>query len=71
MNALLTQVNVRKSPSISARINAGRRLKTVRDTGAADHIGGFGEFVAIAGYSRQHADRLIRFAELVSGGSAR
>jgi hypothetical protein len=67
MNALLTKSHAKRPRSISASINAGRRLKTVRDTGAADSIGGFGEFIAMAGYSRQQADRLIRFAEIACG----
>lgn len=67
MNVLLTKSHAKAAPSITARINVGRRLKTVRDAGLADPIGGFGEFIAMAGYSRQQADRLIRFAELTCG----
>lgn len=60
MNALLTK---QRPVTLSARITIGRELKRVKDGGLADHIGGFTEFIALIGYSRQQADRLVQLAE--------
>ncbi|MNV85638.1 hypothetical protein D3C71_1796080 [compost metagenome] len=54
--------------SLSHAISLGRQLAYIKRTGAADHIGGFSEWLSLAGYSRQQADRLVALYERISGG---
>lgn len=49
--------------TLSKNIAAGRHLKSVRDGDLAAHIGGYTEFIALIGYTRQQADRLVQLAE--------
>jgi hypothetical protein len=55
MNALLTKKNA---------ATIGAHLKRVRDEGLADAIGGFNEWIALCGYSRQQAERLIALSNV-------
>lgn len=56
--------------SLSARIETGRHLLRVKRLGLADQIGGFSEWIALCGYTRQQADRLVRLAETAEGRRA-
>lgn len=56
--------------SLSALIATGRHLLRVKRLGLADHIGGFSEWIALCGYTRQQADRLVRLAMLAEGSTA-
>jgi len=56
--------------TLSARLEIGRHLAYVKRNGLADQIGGFTEWAALCGYSRQQADRLVRLAELAEGRPA-
>lgn len=55
--------------TVTRSLEIGRHLKRVRDAGLADPIGGFTEWAASIGYSRHHADRLIRMYERTIGGA--
>ncbi|WP_213529375.1 hypothetical protein [Paenibacillus cisolokensis] len=55
-----------KRASLTQLLEFGRELKRIKDAGLADHIGGFGEFIALVGLSRQQADRLVRLAEVAA-----
>jgi hypothetical protein len=51
-----------KNVTLTQSLEIGRHLAHVKRTGLAESIGGFGEFIALCGYSRQQADRLIALA---------
>lgn len=57
----------RRTNRLARALIMGRHLKRIRDAGLADGIGGFTEWAASIGYSRFHADRLIRLYERVGG----
>ncbi|GGF88045.1 hypothetical protein [Paenibacillus abyssi] len=57
-NASITQTH--------ASLAIGAHLAHIKRSGLADEIGGFYEWTASIGYSRQQADRLVRLAELVT-----
>lgn len=60
MNALLTK---RQRNRLAVQLAHGAHLKRVRDGGHAESIGGFGEWIALCGYTRRQADRLIALYE--------
>ncbi|ANY67683.1 hypothetical protein BBD42_15325 [Paenibacillus sp. BIHB 4019] len=66
MNAVLTKTHAIK-PTLSQSLKLGAHLKHVRDAGLADAIGGFNEWIALCGLTRQRADRLIVLCERVNG----
>ncbi|GMK47592.1 hypothetical protein PghCCS26_47220 [Paenibacillus glycanilyticus] len=51
-----------KNVTIAQALEIGRHLAHVKRTGLADSIGGFSEFIALCGYTRQQADRLVALA---------
>lgn len=55
-----------KNVTLTRSLEIGRHLAHVKRTGLAESIGGFGEFIALCGYSRQQADRLIALATRAS-----
>lgn len=59
MNASLTKKS--RQPSAAT---IGAHLKRVRDAGLANSIGGFNEWIALCGYSRQRAEQLIALADV-------
>ncbi|WP_337102400.1 hypothetical protein [Paenibacillus sp. YIM B09110] len=61
MNAVLTKKNAK--PNVTNALAIGRHLAHVKRTGLADSIGGWAEWIALCGYTRQQADRLIALAE--------
>lgn len=54
--------------SLSQAIATGRQLAYIKRSNAADHIGGYTEWLALAGYTRQQADRLVALYESLSAG---
>lgn len=63
MNAVLTKSHAQNR--FEVKLAHGAHLKRVRDEGLANAIGGFTEWIALCGYTRQHAERLIALAERV------
>lgn len=62
MNAVLT--NKHTSNRLAEKLAHGAHLKRIRDGGLAESIGGFGEWIALCGLSRQQADRLIALTDV-------
>ncbi|RAU96796.1 hypothetical protein DQG13_19760 [Paenibacillus sp. YN15] len=68
-NAIIPS-NRRKLTTLSHAISLGRQLAYIKRTGAADHIGGYAEWIALAGYTRQQADRLVALYDSLSAKEA-
>lgn len=55
--------------TLTHALRTGRHLIHVKQSGLADQIGGFSEWIALCGYSRQQADRLMRLASRIGGST--